>query len=736
MATDSVSRRLYVVDDVLRAPGVGIPYLDENLRWLEGIARAVAGPTWTVQAVGGREGGLFSATEALKALGQPATPDGWAAARSATVAEAESAGLASLLDADFVFGFGLPPVLLDMLLTYGTPFISLEIDAVRFADDLLVTVTTDDTALQTALAPAIIPDAACLPALAAFLAKERRRAPTEGLYPGARVGLFAGQAGIDASLIQDLRIAQPCDFKERVAEIAATLDILLVRPHPMWPSIAHLRPILDAAPNAVLTLQSSYSLLADPCVTDVIALSSSLLMEAAMAGKRTHRLLRTTERERSLARKPQLQDVRVSWDVLLSALTYRFRGEECPSVTKPIPLHASIRSKWGSAVEQIPPLPVLTPSQELHAGVSAFAQALIYGWHGLEQWGAWAAQPEAILVLRLPPQKTATLRLAFCACPRVVQTVEIATRNGTLATARVAASTTLVDVPVSQDMTSAGYLQLFIRSANMASPASLGVSQDNRPLGIGLRSFMLLSDITPSRQPDAQMPGAACHASLRDANPAQQNNWLVEEAELLSYIPGNTVLELGCGNGRYLDLAAKTRQRVVGCDWALAPGMRALLAAKSNVEFIECDISQAVPQIDADIVLSADVLEHLPLQCVAPALAQLTTAGRWQFHKIACYDDGQSHLTIRDPAWWLAQFCNASPSYRLVRSEYRLGDPARPICIISNFPFAERNLVVDPLNPSLTQAELAAWRTIARLRRVAGPLRGVANRLRSVKFRH
>lgn len=712
--------RLHILDDVFRGPWVGIPHLDHNLRWLEGFCRTLAGPDWDVRVLGTREDRICDAAPLAEALGYPSTPEGWAAARCAPCAAGYAAGLQSFVTADFVLGFGLPPLLMNMLMDRGTPFLDLEIDGIRFAPDLFPNVSTDDQELAAGLSQLVVTEAATIPTLSAVLARERRKAPTGGFFPGARAGLFVGQVPHDAAVIADGKFVSPAHVIARITELANMIDVLLIRPHPHWNSIDHLLPILDAVPKAILTYQPSYALLADPSVTDVIALSSSLLTEARLAGKRTHQLM-VPDRDRPLAREPRLRQARVSWQTLLNVLMERLRSPGSaisrPSGPAPMPLHATIQMNWGLNAAPVPEAPELVAAHELRASSSAFAGALTYGWHPQEDWGVWAAGQDALLLLRMPISDVGrTLRLAFAAVPQGpggVQMVEISAGNGrALATARMTASTAWqasLDFVVSGDMLSAGYLQLRVRSANVASPADLGGSENTRRLGVGMKSVMLMPEepenaaLQPQR--NGRALGPAYYASLHETNAGyQQNNWLVEEADLLSHIPGATLQEVGCGNGRYLELAARTRNRVIGCDWALSPGMRELQNRMSNVAFVACDITKQVPHFGADILTSADVLEHVATQDIGHTLTHLTQAARWQFHKIACYDDMHSHLTIRDAAWWLAQFCAVSPSYRLVRSEFRLGDPGRPICIISNFPFAERGIVVDPLRPEVEQA--------------------------------
>lgn len=669
-----------------------------------------------------REGEGDTAAHLVKALGFPPSPAGWAAARCASLTAAEAIGLQSFLEADFVLGFGLPPVLLNMLLDKAIPFLDIEIDAVRFAPDLFLNVSTDDEDLAADFSRMTVTDTAVIPALSALLARERRVAPTRGFFPDARVGLFVGQVPHDAAVIAEGRFVLPAQVLSQIVEIAAELDLLLVRPHPHWNSIDHLLPILDAVPHAILTQHPSYALLADSSVSDVIALSSSLLTEARLAGKRVHQLM-IPDRDRPLLREPRLRQARVSWPAFLSVLTRRLQAipPDAAPIPEPMALHTSLQTTWGLASPPVQEVPELVPAREMNAGAPAFAGALIHGWHRQEDWGVWASQREATLVLRRPAAKTGgTLRLTFMALPQRpggVQMVEVSTSKGDVSgTTRITNATAwqgTMDLAVPDGAFSAGYLQLRIRSANMTSPADMGMSEDTRALGAGLRSIMFTAEeaehVASEPQRNGHVLGAAYYTSLHETNSGyQQNNWLVEEADLLAQIPGDILQEVGCGNGRYLEVAAQARRRVIGCDWALSPGVRDLRTRMANIEFFPCDITKHLPQFNADILVSANVLEHLPTQDIAPTLARLTQAGRWQFHKIACYDDAHSHLTVRDPSWWLSQFCAISPSYRLIRLEERSGDPERPICIISNFPFIERGIVKDPLRPGLEQALAAA----------------------------
>ena len=104
-----------------------------------------------------------------------------------------------------------------------------------------------------------------------------------------------------------------------------------------------------------------------------------------------------------------------------------------------------------------------------------------------------------------------------------------------------------------------------------------------------------------------------------------QTSWVVTEESheiprLLELTPDSSVLEIGCGSGRYaLHVAETFGCRVMGLDLN-AEGIRnaSTLAQQQNLSalarFQRCDVSQPLPFVDAtfDAVYSNDVLCHIP----------------------------------------------------------------------------------------------------------------------------
>jgi SAM-dependent methyltransferase len=159
------------------------------------------------------------------------------------------------------------------------------------------------------------------------------------------------------------------------------------------------------------------------------------------------------------------------------------------------------------------------------------------------------------------------------------------------------------------------------------------------------------------------------------------NNWLVAEIEAILSIKPDSLLEVGCGNGRFLAAVRERVEHVAGVDWAVSP----ILAEIGVVDCVKkCDITRE-PLPKVDLVCSADVLEHIAPDALPSTLRRLHAAGREQYHVIACYDDGHSHLSIMEPSMWLNLFRMLSERYRIIDTRFRRGDRSQAVCVIATF---------------------------------------------------
>lgn len=164
----------------------------------------------------------------------------------------------------------------------------------------------------------------------------------------------------------------------------------------------------------------------------------------------------------------------------------------------------------------------------------------------------------------------------------------------------------------------------------------------------------------------------------------QDNNWLVDHCDVIASARPTTIAEVGCGNGRFLRKIAPLVPRVIGLDWARSPQLAVL---PQNVEFRPTDVlKDDLPA--ADICVSADVLEHFEPQAIPALLRKMHGSARYNYHVIACYDDGHSHCSVFHPGQWAALFKTISPDYRLIATITRLGHADRIACVITNIPGA------------------------------------------------
>lgn len=182
-------------------------------------------------------------------------------------------------------------------------------------------------------------------------------------------------------------------------------------------------------------------------------------------------------------------------------------------------------------------------------------------------------------------------------------------------------------------------------------------------------------------RPDETLTASFYDQQHEDAD-YRRNNWLLDQVEIVTRIAPRTIVEIGCGNGRFLRAVAPYAAQVIGVDWAHSPE---LVDLPDNVRVLRLNVAAgAVPA--GDVICSADVLEHFAPRDVDAVVSKLVGAGPFQHHVIACYDDGHTHLSILPPAAWLAIFRKYCPTAYLAAVDYRRRDPTQIVCIVSNMP--------------------------------------------------
>lgn len=157
----------------------------------------------------------------------------------------------------------------------------------------------------------------------------------------------------------------------------------------------------------------------------------------------------------------------------------------------------------------------------------------------------------------------------------------------------------------------------------------------------------------------------------------QNNNWMLDQVEYIRKLRLQSILEIGCGNGRFLYDVSHFIPTVIGVDLVRSP-----LIDESKYKFYKKNVIEEDLPFQTDLVVSADVMEHFKEEHIPSLIRKFLEVSDKQMHIIACYDDGHSHETIKPPEEWLKLFNCISEKFRIRWIKERKG---RDICCISNF---------------------------------------------------
>jgi len=87
------------------------------------------------------------------------------------------------------------------------------------------------------------------------------------------------------------------------------------------------------------------------------------------------------------------------------------------------------------------------------------------------------------------------------------------------------------------------------------------------------------------------------------------------------------LVEVGCGNGRFLRAVSERVEKATGLDWAVSPLATDL---PPNVSMLRMDVlKEPIPK--ADLICSADVLEHFPPDRIDEAVKKAARSGPQEF---------------------------------------------------------------------------------------------------------
>jgi hypothetical protein len=344
--------KVAITTDVFRGSEFCMPSVSENVRWLRGLLHNVFSTAGFAQTIFTNEceGGHFALAHYRETHALIRNACSWAKLVNTRISLEDEFYFTELLNAELVIGWGLTPALIELLDRHQISFVDVEVDPIRFGDDLLLQVRTNSPHLSEMFSSLHIDKAffsTSVAELRAFVARREAAA----VKAGPSIGLFAGQCCLDLSTVESGRIVRPSERLKEISEVAQNVDTLFVKPHPFESEVHHLATLLDAIPNARMTRSNIYRILSDVNLKHVIALSSSALDEAAMFGVETTRLVAPDRDTSDLIPASVSQWYRIpSEELTHEGFVNAFVGIASPRHNVPrrrLDLRRSLNTAWG-----------------------------------------------------------------------------------------------------------------------------------------------------------------------------------------------------------------------------------------------------------------------------------------------------------------------------------------------------------------------------------------------------
>jgi glycosyltransferase involved in cell wall biosynthesis len=381
-----------------------------NILWLNDLLRGMLEDasglpvellSWT------EEGGPLNVPELLKSAGHSADYSGWLATYNRRNPGPEEIRLAAPAFQDsIVVGYELTPYMVSLIEASGCIFYSLSIAPARYGPDLFFRIETNDGKIRNRIDKYLwsIDD---LRSLADYTKAGQRR--FSKLQIDENSALLCGQVAYDASLIETSRMVSMTEYFPEIEKLSDRHSKVYYKRHPHAVGDERVVEFIDRLPNGEMIDLDIYSLLSSPRIETVAAISSSVIFEAQLFGKRTVRFLKNNFDLGNGA-----DALFVSSDCLLASFWEDLLGVKPASSRNYLrdvsaPIASALRSNWKRQpdVRSIADFPLInfwTPYTfgRGHEGANTLDAAVIEGAVRIDGRLAWAIKPHLTLQLRLP----------------------------------------------------------------------------------------------------------------------------------------------------------------------------------------------------------------------------------------------------------------------------------------------------------------------------------------------
>ncbi len=254
-----------------------------------------------------------------------------------------------------VIAFELPEILRFAFDKLGIPFVDIIIHPVRFLDDIIFGIKSNNREISQLLCQYIVPEEAILMQAGIVMASMNR---LRRLNIQGKAALFAGQTTDDKVLIHNDKFHRVSDFLDKFVEISTQYDTLLIKAHPYSSDPFEAISISRLFKNCLTVTDNFYYLMSHDNIEAVYSISSSTSIEAKYLGKEGYHFANYpfrfvddfNEAEFKLGSFFTVDDVIFSadfWRKVLSplVLTSPLTGIKIPK--KPNRIRTSLRNFWG-----------------------------------------------------------------------------------------------------------------------------------------------------------------------------------------------------------------------------------------------------------------------------------------------------------------------------------------------------------------------------------------------------
>ena len=190
-------------------------------------------------------------------------------------------------------------------------------------------------------------------------------------------------------------------------------------------------------------------------------------------------------------------------------------------------------------------------------------------------------------------------------------------------------------------------------------------------------------------------------------------------------LKGKRVLDVGCGMGRFSDVASKWGAELTGIDLSLAvESAQKNLGARPNVRILQADVFQLpFARESFDVIFSLGVLHHTPdcrraFESLVPLLKPGGVIAIWVYARLGAYQlftDRYRMVTTRMPQGMLAALCKLAVPLYYVYKVPLIGPVLGTMFPVSNHPRASWRVLdtFDWYSPKYqskhTYPEVFAW---------------------------